>query len=99
MTDLYHQAEEAATFISAKSASRPLLAIVLGSGLGDFADEAANAVKINFPDIPHFSRSTAVGHAGRLVLGKIDGCPIVIMQGRVHLYEGYPAWKVAFPIR
>lgn len=99
MTDLFQQAQEAATFISAQSALRPLLAIVLGSGLGDFADEAADAVKINFSDVPHFSRSTAVGHAGRLVLGKIDGCPVIIMQGRVHLYEGYPASQAAFPMR
>jgi purine-nucleoside phosphorylase len=99
MADLFQQAEEAATFISAKSALRPALAIVLGSGLGDFADEAADAVKINFADIPHFSRSTAIGHAGRLVLGTIGTCPVVIMQGRIHLYEGYPASQVAFPMR
>jgi purine-nucleoside phosphorylase len=99
MADLFQQAEEAASFISAKSALRPALAIVLGSGLGDFADEAADAVKINFADIPHFSRSTAIGHAGRVVLGTIGACPVVIMQGRIHLYEGYPASQVAFPMR
>jgi purine-nucleoside phosphorylase len=99
MTDLFQQTVEAATFISTKTALRPSLAIVLGSGLGDFADEAANAVKISFADIPNFPRSTAVGHAGRLVLGTIGACPVVIMQGRTHLYEGYPASQVAFPIR
>lgn len=99
MTDLFQHAEEAATFISLKCALRPVIAIVLGSGLGEFADEAADSVKIAFTDIPHFPRSTAVGHAGRLVLGKISGCPIVIMQGRVHLYEGYPASQVGFPMR
>src|SRR5262250_661005 len=98
-SDLFPQAEEAAKFISTKTALRPAIAIVLGSGLGDFADEVADPVKISFADIPHFSRSTAVGHAGQLVLGTIAGCPIVIMQGRVHLYEGYPASRVAFPIR
>jgi purine-nucleoside phosphorylase len=97
--DLFQQADEAANFIASRADLRPAIAIVLGSGLGDFADEAADAVKISFADIPHFSRSTAVGHAGQPVLGKIAGCPVVIMQGRVHLYEGYPAWKVAFPIR
>jgi purine-nucleoside phosphorylase len=97
--DLYRQVDEAANFIADKADLRPAIAIVLGSGLGDFADEAADAVSISFADIPHFSRSTAVGHAGQLVLGKIAGCPVVVMQGRVHLYEGYPAWKVAFPIR
>ncbi len=99
MADLFQQTQEAAAFISAKSALRPALAIVLGSGLGEFADEAADAVKINFADIPHFSRSTAIGHAGRLVLGMIGTCPVVIMQGRIHLYEGYPASQVAFPMR
>ena len=98
-SDLFPQAEEAAKFISTKSALRSAIAIVLGSGLGDFADEVADPVKISFTDIPHFSRSTAVGHAGQLVLGKIAGCPVVVMQGRVHLYEGYPASRVAFPIR
>src|SRR6516165_4154645 len=98
-SDLFPQAEEAAKFISTKSALRSAIAIVLGSGLGDFADEVADPVKISFTDIPHFSRSTAVGHAGQLVLGKIAGSPVVIMQGRVHLYEGYPAWKVAFPVQ
>jgi purine-nucleoside phosphorylase len=99
MVDLFQQAEETATFISAESASRPVLAIVLGSGLGDFADEAADAFKIDFSQVPHFSQSTAIGHAGRLVVGKIDECPVIIMQGRVHLYEGYPASQVAFPMR
>jgi purine-nucleoside phosphorylase len=99
MADLLQQTQEAAAFISAKSTLRPALAIVLGSGLGDFADEAADAVKIDFADIPHFSRSTAIGHAGRLVLGAIGTCPVVIMQGRIHLYEGYPASQVAFPMR
>jgi purine-nucleoside phosphorylase len=99
MADLFQQAQEAAAFISAKSTLRPALAIVLGSGLGDFVDEAANAVKIDFADIPHFSRSTAIGHAGRLVLGRIGTCPVVIMQGRIHPYEGYPASQVAFPMR
>lgn len=96
---LFQQVEEAAKFISSKTALRPSIAIVLGSGLGDFADEVTEAVKINFADIPHFLRSTAVGHAGQLVLGKIAGCPVVVMQGRVHMYEGYAASRVALPIR
>ena len=98
-SDLFRQAEEAAKLISTKSALRPAIAIVLGSGLGDFADEVSEAVAIDFAAIPHFSRSTAVGHAGRLVVGKVAGCPVIVMQGRVHLYEGYPASQVAFPIR
>jgi len=98
-SDIFQQADEAAGFISTKTTLRPAIAIVLGSGLGDFADEVADPVKISFADIPHFSRSTAIGHAGQLVVGKIAGCPVVVMQGRVHLYEGYPASRVAFPIR
>src|SRR5499427_8600429 len=98
-SDIFQQADEAAGFISTKTTLRPAIAIVLGSGLGDFADEVADPAKIGFADIPHFSRSTAIGHAGQLVVGKIAGCPVVIMQGRVHLYEGYPASRVAFPIR
>lgn len=99
MTDQYIQAEEAAKLIQSRSSLSPLIAVVLGSGLGSFADEMAGAVRIPYSDIPHFSRSTAVGHAGQLVLGKIGECPVVVMQGRVHLYEGYPAQQVAFPMR
>jgi purine-nucleoside phosphorylase len=72
---------------------------VLGSGLGAFADSLTNAVKIKYADIPHFSRSTAVGHAGQLVVGKVGAWPVVAMQGRVHPYEGYSAQQVALSIR
>jgi purine-nucleoside phosphorylase len=99
IVDQVRQVDEAASFISARSPLRPLIAIVLGSGLGDFAEELAEPVTIDYADIPHFHRSTAVGHAGRLVLGKVGGCPLVVMQGRIHLYEGYPAREVAFPMR
>src|SRR5579864_2949130 len=97
--DQFQKVEEAARLISSRTALRPLIAIVLGSGLGDFADELTEAVRIDYSDIPHFHRSTAVGHAGRLVLGKLRSCPLVVMQGRIHLYEGYPAQDVAFPMR
>lgn len=97
--DLFQKTEEAARFISGKSGIRPIIAVVLGSGLGDFADELAEAVKLDYGHIPHFHRSTAVGHAGRLVLGKAFGCPLIVMQGRIHLYEGYPASQVGFPMR
>lgn len=97
--DLVRQVDEAANFISKRSTLRPLIAVVLGSGLGSFADELADVVEIDYAEIPHFHRSTAVGHAGRLVLGEIAGDPLVVMQGRVHLYEGYSAGEVAFPMR
>jgi purine-nucleoside phosphorylase len=73
--------------------------VVLGSGLGAFADEFASAVRIPYAKIPNFPRSTAIGHAGQLVIGKVDGIEVAAMQGRVHLYEGYSVKDVAFPIR
>lgn len=92
-------AEEAAKVIASRSPIKPLVAIVLGSGLGEFADELKDAIRIRYQEIPHFAHSTAVGHAGQLVLGNIGAWPVVIMQGRVHLYEGYPAQTVVFPMR
>jgi purine-nucleoside phosphorylase len=98
-TPEFLHADRAAKFILAKTKLRPKIALVLGSGLGAFADEFESAAKIPYAKIPHFPRSTAIGHAGQLVLGKIDGVPVAGMQGRVHLYEGYSAKQVAFPIR
>jgi purine-nucleoside phosphorylase len=99
ISDDFSQAEFAAKHIASKSPIKPTVAIVLGSGLGSFADEMTDAVRISYNDIPHFARSTAVGHAGQLVLGNIGECPVVVMQGRVHLYEGYPVQRVVFPMR
>src|SRR5258705_9335596 len=93
------QAQKAAKFILSKTELRPKIALVLGSGLGAFADEFESATRIAYAKIPNFPRSTAIGHAGQLVLGKVDGVPVAGMQGRVHLYEGYSAKQVAFPIR
>ncbi len=98
-TDEFTQAEYAARFIASKSPVKPLVAIVLGSGLGDFANEISGAVRITYQEIPHFAHSTAIGHAGQLVLGKLGDWPVVVMQGRVHLYEGYPVHSVVFPMR
>ena len=92
-------AESAAKFVFSKSKFRPRIALVLGSGLGAFADEFENASKIPYAKIPHFPRSTAIGHRGQLVVGKVGEIPVAGMQGRVHLYEGYSAKDVAFPIR
>jgi len=93
------RAEAAARFLLKQTKLRPKIALVLGSGLGAFADEFAGAVRIPYAKIPHFPRSTAIGHAGQLVIGKVDSVEVVAMQGRVHLYEGYSAKEVAFPIR
>ncbi|HKW55718.1 MAG TPA: purine-nucleoside phosphorylase [Candidatus Acidoferrum sp.] len=95
----FDRAEAAARFIQSKTKLRPKIALVLGSGLGTFADEFAGATKIPYANIPHFPKSTAIGHAGRLVIGHVDKIPVAGMQGRVHLYEGYSAKEVAFPIR
>jgi len=99
VNDEFTQAAYAARFIATKSPAKPVVAIVLGSGLGEFADELQDAVRIRYQEIPHFAPSTAVGHAGQLVLGNIGSWPVAIMQGRVHLYEGYPASSVVFPMR
>jgi purine-nucleoside phosphorylase len=95
----FERAESAAKFIFAKTKLRPQIALVLGSGLGAFADEFEHATKIPYAEIPHFPKSTAIGHAGQLVVGKVGEIPVAGMQGRVHLYEGYSAKDVAFPIR
>ncbi len=94
----FARVERAAQFILKKTRLRPRVAVVLGSGLGGFADELKDATRIDYAGIPNFPRSTAIGHAGRLVIGRLGKLPLAGMQGRVHLYEGYTA-QVAFPIR
>jgi purine-nucleoside phosphorylase len=89
----------AADFVFSRTKLRPQIALVLGSGLGAFAEEFAEATKIPYAEIPYFPRSTAIGHAGQLVIGKVEAVPVAAMQGRVHLYEGYSATEVAFPVR
>jgi purine-nucleoside phosphorylase len=98
-TGIYERAEHATRIIRARTTVEPRIAIVLGSGLGGFADDFEDAVGIPYEDIPGFVSSTAQGHAGRLVIGKIDGIPVLAMQGRVHYYEGYSLEEVTFPIR
>ena len=93
------RAERAAKFILSKTKLRPRIGLVLGSGLGAFADQFADAARIDYTRIPHFPRSTAIGHAGRMVIGKAAGIPVAAMQGRVHFYEGYSLKEVVFPIR
>ena len=98
-TGLYERAEHAARVIRARTKLEPRIALVLGSGLGGFADDFEDPVGIPYEEIPGFMRSTAEGHAGRLVIGKVDTVPVVAMQGRVHYYEGYSLEEVTFPIR
>ena len=99
MTDTFRLADSAATFVLSRTSLRPQIGVVLGSGLGAFADQLSESVTIPYADIPSFPRSTAVGHAGQMVLGKSGDTSVVAMQGRVHLYEGYSAGEVIFPIR
>lgn len=98
-TGLYERAEHATRVIRSRISVEPRIALVLGSGLGGFADDFEEAVGIPYEDIPGFVRSTAQGHAGRLVIGKIDSVPVLAMQGRVHYYEGYSLEEVTFPVR
>src|SRR3954451_19907519 len=98
-TSLYERAEHAARVIRARTKLEPRIAIVLGSGLGSFADQFDEAAGIPYEEIPGFMRSTAQGHAGRLVIGKVEEVPVLAMQGRVHYYEGYSLEEVTFPIR
>jgi purine-nucleoside phosphorylase len=95
----FAQADATARYVLKKTKLRPKIALVLGSGLGGFADEFATATRIPYAKIPKFPTSTAIGHAGQLVLGIVEGIEVVGMQGRVHLYEGYSVQDVAFPVR
>lgn len=95
----YEKALEAAEFIRSKYNKEIGIALVLGSGLGAFADEIENAVKIPYEQIPHFASSTVEGHAGQLVLGEVEGVSVAVQQGRFHFYEGYEMAQVIFPMR
>jgi purine-nucleoside phosphorylase len=95
MNDSYAAAESAARFILGQTSLRPRIGLVLGSGLGGFADSLTDAIRTPYADIPAFPRSTAIGHAGQMVIGRAGAVPVAVMQGRVHLYEGYSAQEVS----
>jgi purine-nucleoside phosphorylase len=99
MDDQFTLAETAAQSVLQRTSMRPQIGLVLGSGLGGFADSLAGATRIPFAEIPTFPRSTAIGHAGQMVIGKAGDVSVAAMQGRVHLYEGYSPQQVAFPMR
>jgi len=96
---LYEQAMEAVTAIQAHTPQKPVVAVILGSGLGGLVAELRDVTAIPYGEIPHFAHSTAVGHAGRLLLGMLADVPVVIMQGRLHLYEGYSLQVLTLPVR
>ncbi len=95
----FEYAERAAQFILGQTTIRPKIALVLGSGLGSFADELTKATRVPYQDIPGYPQATAEGHAGMLVIATVGAVPVAIMQGRVHLYEGLTPQEVAFPMR
>jgi purine-nucleoside phosphorylase len=99
MDDQFTLAETAAQAVLQRTRLRPQIGLVLGSGLGAFADSLSGALRIPFGEIPGFPCSTAIGHAGQLVIGKAGDIPVAAMQGRVHLYEGHSAYQVALPMR
>ncbi|XP_067218254.1 purine nucleoside phosphorylase 5b [Chanodichthys erythropterus] len=95
----YEECKATADWLIAQVPVRPLVGIVCGSGLGRLADMLKDQLVINYRDIPNFPQSTVHGHAGKLVFGTLKGKPCVCMQGRFHLYEGYPIQKTTMPIR
>ena len=100
----FDQVSEAAAFLRHRlapqtSAAGPKIGIVLGSGLGAAADAIHNPVIIPYAEIPHFPQSTVQGHSGRIVAGLLNQTPVIVMQGRVHFYEGYSPQQVTFPMR
>jgi purine-nucleoside phosphorylase len=99
MPDQYTRALVAADYIRSRHATRPVVAIILGSGLGNFATQVEGATTIDYADIPGWPLSTVFGHNGKLVLGTIGGAQVAVMQGRVHAYEGYSMAEVTFPMR
>ena len=96
---LREQLDRATAFVRGRTKIAPKIAIILGSGLGALAEQIDADVGIPYAELPGFPRATVEGHAGRLILGRLEGKPVVAMQGRVHFYEGYTLAEVVFPVR
>jgi purine-nucleoside phosphorylase len=90
---------EASNYIQSKIQSKPKIGIVLGSGLGIYADHIQNKIIIPFNEIPHFQRTTVEGHEGRLIFGDVKGVKVLALQGRIHAYEGHPMEDIVLPVR
>jgi purine-nucleoside phosphorylase len=99
MPQLYDQIQEAKRAVQAKWSGPPRVGIILGTGLGGFAEDIAAEASLPYESIPHFPRSTAPTHAGRLVCGRLAGKPVVAMEGRFHFYEGYSLQEITLPVR
>jgi len=97
--ELIEQVRSGAAYIEDKISVKPRLGIVLGSGLGALGDRVVDPVAVPYGEIPHFHNSTVQGHHGRLVVGMLQGCPVMVMQGRLHYYEGLSMDEVVFPVR
>jgi purine-nucleoside phosphorylase len=97
--DARQKIKETADFLRSRSTTSPKVGIILGSGLGSLADQVQDAVRLPYSEIPNFPVSTAPGHKGNLVLGSLQGKPVMVMQGRFHAYEGYTQQQVVFPVR
>lgn len=95
----YKKVSEAKEFVTNKCALKPVVGIVLGSGLGTFASQVKDATVISYEEIPHFVRPKVLGHGGKLLLGRIGGVPVAVLQGRVHYYEGHSPETVVLPVR
>lgn len=95
----YKELQEACAYVQTRLPYQPEVALVLGSGLGEFADRLTIDAKIPYGEIPHFPVSTVAGHDGCFMLGRVEGCPVLIMKGRVHYYEGYSMQEVVMPVR
>jgi purine-nucleoside phosphorylase len=93
------QIDQVADTIRSKISIEPRVGIILGSGLNDLADSVENAIVIPYGDLPHWPVSTVEGHAGRLVIGDLEGQPVFVMQGRIHFYEGYTMSQITLPVR
>ena len=99
MLDLYDQIQEAARTIQQRWSGKPTVGIILGTGLGGFAEDIAAEATIPYGEIPHFPQSTVQSHAGRLVCGQLAGKSVMAMEGRFHFYEGYTLQQITFPVR
>ncbi len=97
--DLHDQIQEALTFIRSRTGFEPQSGIILGTGLGKLADELELEASVDYTDIPHFARSTVESHRGKLLFGRLNGHPVVLMAGRFHYYEGWSMQQVTFPVR
>ncbi|XP_045766248.1 purine nucleoside phosphorylase-like isoform X2 [Maniola jurtina] len=95
----YEMLVETANFLLSRTAVRPIIGVICGSGMGSLAENIADAQCIPYDEIPNFPISTVEGHHGQLVFGHLNNVPVVAMQGRFHYYEGYPLWKCCLPVR